>query len=154
MASSHMSPLRGLTHRPVSKPSRVRSLVLGAVLLIARVAHGQHASTCGDRDKRETLRAHLAELMLSNESRTAITRREQRLPLVHPDSIVYVDDERICERAARVYYRYRLGPRPLGAVSVARVGDMWVVFGELHIGEWTGLDVYNRDFELVGSFGL
>jgi hypothetical protein len=131
---------------------RVLPLAYAALLLFAPTAlHAQRASACGDSDKRAFLRAHLEELIRSNDPQTAYVRRDSRLPLVHPDSIRYIDDEQICERAARVYYRYRLGPRPLGAVSVARVGNVWVVYGEERIGEWTGLRIYNNEFELVAS---
>jgi hypothetical protein len=137
---------------PLTQLSIVRSPAYAALLLFAPMAlHAQRASPCGDSDKRASLRVHLEQLMRSNDPQTVYVRRDSRLPLVHPDSIRYIDDERICERAARVYYRYRLGPRPLGAVSVARVGNIWVVYGEERIGEWTGLDIYNSDFELVAS---
>ena len=120
-------------------------------LAIPTILRAQHASLCGDREKRELLRVHLEQYMVSSEPSMVYARRDARLPLVHPDSIRYIDDERICARAARVYYRYRLGPRPVGSVSVARVGTMWVVYGEERVGEWTGLDIYNSDFELVAS---
>ena len=134
--------------------ARLRSLapaLAALIVFVATPALAQHASACGDKDKRDALRIFLRQHMIGNQPNAEYIRRDSPLPLVHPDSIRYIDDERICERAARVYYRYHLGPRPLRSVSVARVGSVWVVFGEIHIGEWTGVDVYNSDFELIAS---
>src|SRR4051812_12448365 len=106
----------------VYRLSIIRLLALAALLFITPAAlHAQHPSSCGDRKKRELLRVHLEGLMRSSDPQPVYVRRDARLPLVRPDSNRYIDDERICERAARVYYRYLLGPRPLGSVSVARV---------------------------------
>ena len=127
-------------------------LVMIAALLAAPVTiHAQAAEVCGDAEQRQRLRFMIAPLMLSADSATTNLRRIFHLPLVHPDSIVYVDDERTCERAARVYYADRLGPRPHRGVSVARIGDRWAVYGEKRAGEWTILDIYTRDFEHLVS---
>lgn len=130
----------------------VLSLALGALILAAPAGlHAQHASACGDDGKRQWLRNTIEPLMLSDDSRSADGLRMFNLPRVHPDSIVYIDDERLCERAAKVYYRYRLGPRPLGSVSVARVGDRYVVYGYERAGEWAIMSVYTLDFRLIAS---
>jgi hypothetical protein len=127
-------------------------LVMIAALLAAPVTVHAHATgVCGDAEQRHWLRAKIQPLMLSADSATTNLRRQFYLPLVHPDSIVYVDDERICERVARVYYADRLGPLPLRGVSVARIGDRWAVLGENRAGEWTILEIYTRDFELLAS---
>ena len=89
--------------------------------------------------------------MTSIDSSQTANRRIYRLPLVSPDSIRIITDERICERAARAYYRDRLGPRPLESVTVAQVGDLYAVYGAERAGEWTSLDIYTRDFELIVS---
>jgi len=116
------------------------------------VKHSPHPSACGDGLwGREALRFQLQLLMMSTDSSETANRRLHRLPLVSPDSIHIVTDERICERAARAYYRHRLGPRPLGGVTVAEVGDLYAVYGARRAGEWTLLDIYTRDFELIVS---
>jgi hypothetical protein len=146
--------------RPAGSDSRFLSTTANgavsfalAVLLLTTPAslHAQHASVCGSDDKRYWLRSRIEALMLSDNSESAAELRMFHLPRVHPDSIVYSDDERLCERAAKVYYRYRLGPRPLGGVSVARVGDRYVVYGYERAGEWTIMNIYTLDFRLVAS---
>src|SRR6476660_9031742 len=99
--------------------SGIVSLALAVLVLItpARL-RAQHASACGDDDKRQLLRSRIEALMLSDNAESAAELRMFHIARIHPDSVVYIDDERLCERAAKVYYRYRLGPRPLGAVSV------------------------------------
>ena len=148
------------TAPPAHAGRRIRSTVATGVLSFALAAlvlaspaslHAQHASACGDDDKRQWLRYQIEPPMLSDDSRSADQLRIFKLPRVHPDSIVYIDDERLCERAAKVYYRYRLGPRPLGSVSVARVGDRYVVYGYERMGEWAVMNVYTLDFRLVAS---
>jgi hypothetical protein len=134
--------------------SRTRIIVTALLTLAAlapRTSESQRASVCGDAEKRDWLRSHIEPLMLSADSAASSERRQLHLPLVHPDSIIYVDDERICARAAKAYYRERLGPRPLRGVSVAKVGEMWVVYGEKRAGEWTILGVLNRDFVEVAG---
>jgi hypothetical protein len=136
--------------------SSLRALLVTLVTLAAlspRATRGQHISVCGDKEKRYWLRFRIEPLMLSTDSATTANRRLYRLPLVHPDSIRYIDDERICARAAKAYYRGNLGPQPLRGVSVARVGDVWVVLGEIHAGEWTSMMIFDRNFDLVASVG-
>jgi hypothetical protein len=148
------------TASPAPAGPPIRSTAATAVLRFALAAmvlaapasvHAQHASACGDDDTRQWLRFRIEPLMLSDDSRSADQLRTFHLPRVHPDSIVYIDDERLCERAAKVYYRYRLGPRPLGSVSVARVGNRYVVYGYERMGEWTSMEIYTLDFRLVAS---
>ena len=132
----------------------VVAFVLMALLLMAPASlHAQHASTCGDDDKRQWLRSKIEPLMLSDNAESAAELGIMNLPRVHPDSIIYIDDERLCERAAKIYYRYRLGPRPLGSVSIARVGDRYVVYGYERMGEWAIMSVYTLDFRLIASIG-
>ena len=77
--------------------------------------------------------------------------REQMyfLPALPPDSAIVVTDERVCERAARAYYRHRLGPIPAGGVSVIRVGNRYVVYGANRAGEWTIMSIYSDRFEPI-----
>ena len=133
----------------------IRTLAFAGLLGVTALnAHAQRGSPCGTSEKRNWLRFKLEPMMLSADSAAAEGRRSLRLPLVHPDSIVYIDDERICARAAKVYYRDRGGPMPLLGVSVARVGDRFLVYGENRAGEWTIMDVFNRDFEFIGAIGF
>jgi hypothetical protein len=128
-------------------------LVVAATIAAAGPVHAQRASACGGANEwhRSFLRQRLEALMVSDDSSTTAMRRLYRLPRVSPDSIVFVTDERTCERAAREYYRYHLGPRPLGGVDVARIGNMYAVYGAIRAGEWTILEIFTRDFELVAS---
>src|SRR5690348_14085997 len=77
--------------------------------------------------------------------------REQMyaLPALPPDSAIVVNDERVCERAARAYYRHRLGPIPGGGVTVIRVGNRYVVYGANRAGEWTIMSIYSDRFEPI-----
>lgn len=77
--------------------------------------------------------------------------REQMyaLPALPPDSAIVVSDERTCERAARAYYRHRLGPIPAGGVAVIRVGNRYVVYGANRAGEWTIMSIYSDRFEPI-----
>jgi hypothetical protein len=68
------------------------------------------------------------------------------MPRVPADSVVLVKDERVCERAARAYYRHRLGPIPAGGVTVVRVANRYAVIGGNRAGEWTILTIYSLDF--------
>ena len=82
--------------------------------------------------------------------------REQMyaLPALPPDSAVVVTDERVCERAARMYYRYRLGPIPAGGVAVVRVGNRYAVYGGNRAGEWTILVIFSDRFESIASIAM
>lgn len=125
-----------------------------SVVVWSRALTAQRALVCGDLETRATLRRIVQTALIANDPGAVYRLALLRVPRVHPDSVIYVDDERLCERAARAYYRDRLGPRPLGGVSVARVGDMYVVLGENRGGEWLSLVVFNRDFEPVESVGI
>lgn len=76
------------------------------------------------------------------------------LPVVPPDSAVLVRDEGTCERAARAYYRYRLGPTPPGGVTVIRIGNRYAVYGAQRGGEWTILSIYSEQFEPITAVGM
>ncbi|MGH2898047.1 MAG: hypothetical protein ACRDMZ_05185, partial [Solirubrobacteraceae bacterium] len=62
------------------------------------------------------------------------------------DSLVLVRDEHVCERAAHVYYRDRLGPTPPGGVTVVRIRDRYAVYGANRAGEWTIMTIYSLAF--------
>ena len=80
--------------------------------------------------------------------------RMYALPALPPDSAIVVTDERVCERAARTYYRYRLGPIPPGGVAVVRVGNRYAVYGANRAGEWTILTIYSDRFEYITSIAM
>lgn len=86
---------------------------------------------------------------------SAIEREQMyALPALPPDSAIVVTDERVCERAARAYYRHRLGPIPLGGVTVVRVGNRYAVYGGNRAGEWTTLTIYSDRFEYITSIAI
>ncbi|HEY2067195.1 MAG TPA: hypothetical protein VGG84_14675 [Gemmatimonadaceae bacterium] len=76
------------------------------------------------------------------------------LPAVPPDSAVLVRDERTCERAARAYYRHRLGPTPAGGVAVVRIGNRYAVYGAQRAGEWTILSIYSAQFDYIAGIAM
>lgn len=80
--------------------------------------------------------------------------RMYSLPPLPSDSVVRVTDERVCERAARTYYRHELGPIPAGGVVVVRVGNRYAVYGDLRAGEWTILSIYSDQFELISNIAM
>ena len=122
----------------------------GYIVPSTTTRHSLTPSACGEgRWGRDALRFRLERLMFAIDSTETAHNRIFRLPVISPDSIRIVTDERICERAARLYYRDHLGPRPLESVAVAQVGDFYVVYGARRAGEWTLMDIYTRDFELI-----
>jgi uncharacterized membrane protein len=79
------------------------------------------------------------------------SRRIYHLPELPADSVVLVTDERVCERAARAYYRHELGPMPAGGVTVIRVANRYVVSGALRAGEWSITTIYSTKFEPIAN---
>jgi hypothetical protein len=131
-----------------------RNFVLPALLLVfvVRPASAQPASRwCRNEGNESRMLSHLREALAGEEEHAATSRRIFRLPDVAPDSVRLVLDERVCERAARVYYRHRLGPMPGGGVEVARVADHYYVYGSNSAGEWTTLSVYTLQFENIAN---
>src|SRR5688572_28504661 len=128
-ATAHRTSRSVQRRSSMAKTSSILSVVV-MLLIGTHPAYSQSQSACGDQEKRDWLRNNVRALMQSDDSTTSADRRLHHLSLVHPDSIVFVDDARICERAARVYYRYRLGPRPPHGVAAARVGKLFVVYGD------------------------
>ena len=96
---------------------------------------------------------HLRQGLAKTDSAGVRWRRRMLLPDVPPDSALLVSDERVCESAARAYYRYRLGPMP-GGVEVARVADHFYVYGQNRAGEWTILEVFTLQFHSVAGSAL
>ena len=142
----------------MSLRARLRNITPPFILVSVFVAlavpinaiHAQRAQICGDSLKRETMRTRLDYMMQADDSTSRVMRRAYGLPRVHPDSVVPIDDPRICERAAARYYRDVLGPPSLqSGVSVTRVGDRYVVYGSAHGGEWTAIEVYDLAFRYI-----
>jgi hypothetical protein len=136
----------------------MRSLILVAPLCASTVAlpariDAQQPSACRlSFPPFNDLHKRVERWISSDDSLDTALRREYGLPHLPPDSAVRVTDERICERAARAYYRGYLGPRPLEGVQVVRAGDTYVVYGSRRGGEWVALAFYTREFELIGAF--
>ena len=93
--------------------------------------------------------SQLREALGGADEHAGTSRRIFRLPDFPPDSVRQVLDEGVCERAARAYYRRRLGPMP-GGVEVARVADRYYVYGSNRAGEWTTLSIFTLQFEAIG----
>jgi hypothetical protein len=85
----------------------------------------QQPSACAQPSAFLDLHERFERLIASEDSLNVVFRRNYHLPHLPPDSVLVVTDERICERAARAYYRNYIGPRPLVGVEVLRVGDMY-----------------------------
>jgi hypothetical protein len=100
----------------------------------------QQPSACAERSAFPDLHERFERLIASEDSANVVFRRNYHLPQLPPDSVLVVTDERICERAARAYYRNYIGPRPLLGVEVLRVGDIYIVYGAKRGGEWAALE--------------
>lgn len=125
-----------------------------ALLVSAASVSGAQSSEqwCDTGNHSEWLRHRLEQLLDTSDPTHVRMRRDAFLPAVPADSIVPVHDAAICERAARVYYRHRLGPMPPGGVAVARIGNRYAVYGRERMGEWTLLVVYTSDFHPLANF--
>lgn len=111
------------------------------------------ARWCGSNAQSSWMLMQLRQGLAGRDSARARWRQHMLLPDVPPDSAIVITDERVCETAARAYYRYRLGPMP-GGVEVARVADHYYVYGQNRAGEWTILEVFTLQFHSVASAAL
>lgn len=93
--------------------------------------------------------SRMRELVAGQGAEATATRRLYHLDAAAGDSVVVVSDERVCERAAREYYRHRLGPLPAGGVTVLRIGNRFAVEGAIRAGEWTILTIFSAQFEPI-----
>ena len=136
---------------------RASSATLVVVLYAASIAlptrlDAQQPSACRRSSAFMNLRAEMEYWIASDDSLAVTFRRNYQLPHLPPDSVLIVTDERICERAARAYYRNRTGRLPLGGVEVLRIGDIYVVYAPARAGgHWTALAFYTRDFEFISG---
>jgi hypothetical protein len=69
----------------------------------------QQPSACGVPLRRAEIRDRFERLVASEDSLDSVIATATNLP---PDSVLIVTDEVLCERAARAYYRDKLGPAP------------------------------------------
>jgi uncharacterized membrane protein len=94
---------------------------------------------------------HVRSIVSGHGVEADSARRMYSLPELPADSAFIVTDERVCERAARAYYRGTLGPMPVGGVTVIRVANRYVVSGTLRAGEWSISIIYSNRFEPIAS---
>jgi hypothetical protein len=132
-------------------PRIVLMPVLLALTASAIAIFAQRQVACGTDAKRETMRGMLTGIMRSDDSSTRTIRRAYRVLRVDPDSVAYIDDYRICERAAARYYRDMLGRRALRGVAVPRVRDRYIVYGYKRDGEWMVVEVYDSAFRYIAT---
>jgi hypothetical protein len=128
-------------------------IALLAVFSGEPVAAQSPAHWCRNDASNSWMMMHIRQALAYRDSAGVGARRRMLLPEVPPDSALFVSDERVCEQAARAYYRYRLGPMP-GGVEVARVADHYYVYGRNRAGEWTILTIFTLRFHDVASIAL
>jgi len=130
-------------------------LLTGLVSPLPVVAQARpERNWCGTADQRELLKYHLYEIARAADSTyiaASVIESPGRATITR---IEIITDQKICERAARVYYRYTLGPVPPEGAAVGRFGDRYGVYGDIHAGEWTILAIFNLKFESLGSYGM
>lgn len=105
---------------------------------------------CGTAQKMMYLKYRAADMVEAPDSSLTYSLRSSRS---RKAEVVEIHDQAICEKATRVYYRNQLGPYPADGVAVVRFGDRYGVLGDIHMGEWTLLQIYNLKFETIGGFG-
>jgi hypothetical protein len=133
---------------------RTTFLTMALVALAERPAAAQGPARWCHGDLQESwMIGRLRQALTATDSAGVQARRIFALPAVPPDSIRMVTDERVCERAARVYYRFRLGPMP-GGVEVARVTDRYYVYGRNRAGEWTIMSVFTAQFHELANVAM
>jgi hypothetical protein len=135
---------------------------LAALMLIANiaifrpppVAAQAQQNWCSTPARRESLRQHLRGFLKVVDSAgvswgALLTPGKATSIRLDP-----VTDQAICERAARAYYRYELGPFPADGIAVVRFGDRYGVLGNIHGGEWALLRIYDLDFHTITNYGV
>jgi hypothetical protein len=127
---------------------RQMSLLWSLVLFLTPVS--AHAPRwCATAEAAAVTRDQLVRVVESDGAMADQSRRVYALPRTTRDSVVLVRDERVCERAARAYYRDRLGAAPGFGVSVVRIHDRYAVYGVERAGEWSILVIYSPEFESI-----
>jgi hypothetical protein len=123
--------------------------LLLAVTACAVAILAQRQVACGTNAQRETLHVMLNGMLRSDDSSARKIRDQLHVSQVHHDSVRYIADYGICHRASARYYRDVIGLRTIRTVSVARVRDRYIVYGDKRGGEWTVVEVYDLAFRLI-----
>ena len=103
----------------------------------------------------ENLIGYVRSLASATDSATAVRRVLWHIPAMPPDSIVFVDRESVCLRAARVYEQYVPDHKRHVArrVWVIKAGNVFIVSDPtVHIGEWGLTLVLDSRFRYLRSF--
>jgi hypothetical protein len=148
-----------------NRPTDVRPLRLALIFALALVTASASAAPlvaqprpernwCGTADQRESLKYHLMEIARAADSTYIAYSVIQAPGRATTTRVEIILDQRICERASRAYYRYKLGPLPPEGAAVGRFGDKYGVYGDIHGGEWTILAIFNLKFENLGSYAM
>src|SRR5262245_6398432 len=124
------------------------SLLLAISLLIAAPPE-MALPWCSPSPLAERVIADLESVVEAEGAEADMQRRLYDLPRLPRDSVVRVTDERLCERGARAYYRYTLGPTPPGGVFVLRIANRYAVYGAGRAGEWTIVTIFSPQFEPI-----
>ena len=113
------------------RPATLHALTTATLLVAATPLRAQQPPACSvDRFHRDLVLSKATAVFLDDGAPPMHHRPGYGFPVVPPDSIRLVTEERVCERLAQLYYRSRLGPRSAKGVAVARVGDLYLVYGE------------------------
>jgi hypothetical protein len=129
------------------------SLLLISLSLVSQSARGQSQQNwCGTADQMEWLKYRANDFVKKADSSRTSAEATKKHSGPEITQVIEIHDQAICERAARTYYRSRLGPYPADGVAVVRFGDKYGVYGDIRGGEWTLLEVYNLNFEPIGGY--
>jgi hypothetical protein len=124
------------------------SLIVAFALLLT-TANETPLPWCSPSPMGELVVADFKNIADAEGAEADMNRRLHDLPKVPRDSVVQIKDERVCERAARAYYRFHLGPTPPGGVFVLRIANRYVVYGATRAGEWTIVSIFSPQFEPI-----
>jgi hypothetical protein len=121
------------------------------IAILSVTGHGPPDRWCSASPVAAHVASRIVDAVSGRGAEAELSRRQFNLPELPADSVIVVTDERMCERAARTYYRHELGPMPAGGVTVLRVGNRYVVSGAIRAGEWTITTVYSAQLEGIVS---
>jgi len=130
----------------------VTSLIL-AISLLLSTPNDKALPWCSRSPLAEHVVADFKEIVEAEGAEADMERRLYDLSRLPRDSVIHIVDERLCERAARAYYRHRLGPTPRGGVFVMRIGNRYAVYGANRAGEWTIVSIFSLQFDPIVSIG-
>jgi hypothetical protein len=140
---------------------RSRLCVVGVAvgLLLAaspqQILRAQSHSCRPASDRAENLIRFVRGLASATDSVGAAGRVLWHIPAMTPDSIVFVDRESVCRRAARVYEQYvpKHKRHVARRVWVIKAGNVFIVSDPtVHIGEWGLTLVLDSSFRYLRSF--